>query len=699
MCTALRSGTRRHPDRCGVIDGSDSPNKQQEEMQVLHFLRNTRTATAHILALLTVGTTLTTVSAVAEDELVGPLPEMPVNTGLIQRKGMNVEFTARPTESGGRPQDVMEGEFADIEFRITGAENGEPLQGVYPGVWIDLTQTADGEKQGTSLDCRLRVSQYLQGLVGMRPMIDLNSYYVMVLNKDASISIIDPVVGITGITSLYANIPLQRPGADWTKTSDEKTMFVSMPRAGQVAFVDLDTFKVRKNVAAGDMPMRTAMQPDEKYLWVGNDVESGKKGGVTVIEAATGNIAASIKTGAGHHEIGFSGDSRTAFVSNRDSGTVSIIDIGSLEKVADVNTGPVPISIAYSPLSKAMYIADGQSGTVTVIDAERREVVSRIKSKPGLGPMKFSEDGRWGILVNPQANETYVIDAATDEIAHTIPIDGKPFAVGITPTFAYLRVLESERISMINLQELDRGGQVIINNFSAGSFPPGQVADISIAEAMVPAAQEAAVLVVSPADATVYYYMEGMNAPMGAFRNYGHKPRAVQIANRALKETTPGVYSATVKVPMAGTFEVAFLNEAPQFLHCFEMQAKVNPAIDHETRPLAVEYLSEKKSARAGEIMTLRFRLYDPGTSEIKAGATDVRVKFFRAPRYNLTELYAIHVGEGIYEAELPFKQAGAYYVYVAAPSLSADYKDLNYRTIMVGKALTSQNRSGASQP
>ena len=97
--------------------------------------------------------------------------------------------------------------------------------------------------------------------------------------------------------------------------------------------------------------------------------------------------------------------------------------------------------------------------------------------------------------------------------------------------------------------------------------------------------------------------------------------------------------------------------------------------------------------------MILRFRLYDPGTSEIKTGASDVRVKFFRAPRYNLTELLATQVGEGIYEAELPFKQAGAYYVYVAAPSLGADYQDLDYRTIMVGKALTSQTTVGATQP
>jgi len=434
------------------------------------------------------------------------------------------------------------------------------------------------------------------------------------------------------------------------------------------------------------------LQPDEKYLWVGNDADAGEMGGVTVIEAASGETIATIITGKGHHEISFSNDSRTAFVSNRDSGTISVVDIASLDKVADINTGPLPISLAYSQLSNAIYVADGQTGEVAVISGDRRELIKRINTSPGLGPMRFSEDGRWGILLNPQKNQVYVIDASTNDVAHTIAIDNKPFQVGVTRTFAYIRSLDSERISMINLQELDRGGQVIINNFSAGSFPPGQVKDISIAEGMVPAAQEAAVLVVSPADATVYYYMEGMNAPMGAFRNYGHKPRAVQIANRALKETKPGLYTATVKVPTAGTFEVAFLNETPQFLHCFTMEVETNPALQSEFKPVAIEYLNDKVVRRAGETMKLRFRLTDPGTGAVLAEASGVKVKYYRAPRYGLTELLATHVGDGIYEAEILLNRAGAYYVYVAAPSLNAQYNDLAYLTVMASRAVASND-------
>ncbi len=629
------------------------------------------------LALLLV---VTTGHAAETDEAVGP---QQVNAAQILRKGVRVKFkaTAVGPDSANRP--IRAGEYARLEFTVTGAEDGQPLQRVYPGVWVDLVQTADGEKKGVGLECKVRVSQFMQGLVGMRPLIDLNSYFVMVLNRDPSISVIDPVVGITGITSLYTSIPLKRPGADWAKTADEKTMFVSIPRSGEVAVINLDTFKVTQYIPAGKLPIRTVMQPDSRYLWVGNDGEKDQPGGVTVIDVAKREVVAEFETGTGHHEITISDDNRTAFVTNRDAGSVSAIDVATLRIVDTIATGRVPIAMAWSTLSKSLYVGDGESGEVVVIDGAKREAIATVATKPGLGPMRFSNDGRWGVLVNPNENEVYVIDASTNDVAHTISIENKPFQLGMSETFAYVRSMDSEHVSMINLQELNRGGQVIINRFAAGSFPPGQVKDLGIADTVVPAVLEAAMLIASPADATVYYYMEGMNAPMGAFRNYGHEPRAVQIANRAMQEVSPGVYATIVKMPMAGLFEVAYLNETPSFLHCFALEAETNPNIVVEHKALDIEYLLGDEQATAGETLDLRFRLTEPRSGLAQQGLDDVLVKYYRAPRFDLAQVRAAHVGDGVYEVNLPIKAAGAYYIYVSVPSRKIKYDDLRYLTLM----------------
>lgn len=168
---------------------------------------------------------------------------------------------------------------------------------------------------------------------------------------------IDPILGISGITQLYAMVLLRRPGEDWVMSSDKKRLFVTMPKAAQVAIVDTESFKVMKNVDAGSVPVRIALQPDGKYVWVGSD---------------------------------------------------------TLEK--------------------------GKSG-VTVIDSEEHKVVAQI-----------------------------------------------PF---------------------------------------------------------------------------IYYYMEGMTAPMGSFKNYGRVPRAVRVVDRSLRETAEGVYSARARIPKRGKYDVAFLLDSP----------------------------------------------------------------------------------------------------------------------------------------
>ena len=610
-------------------------------------------------------------------------PAAPEQVERVTRDGVTAEFRMKAISGlGSINRTLFHGDYAEVSFTLTSAETGEPLRRVPPGVWVDLAKVWQAKERGP-IGCKDRVSLYLQGLVGIRPMIDLNSYYVLVLNQDATISVIDPVVGVTGMTSLYASVQLPRPGADWVKTKQERWLFVSMPRANEVAVVNLDTFKVEATVPVGESPMRLALQPGEQVLWVAGDAASGKPGTVTAIDVATRQVLATIPIGKGHHELQFSDDGRVLFLTNRESGTMSVIDVAERTLLREVPTGPVPIALTLSPLSKSLYVADGQTGEVTVHDPAAGTRLRTIVLKPGLGPLRFSPDGRWGIAVNPVANEVFVIDAATNAVAHRIPVDGKPFQIGMSSAFAYIRSLDSERVSMINLSTLGGSDKPAVNTFSAGATPPSKVKDLSVAAGIAQAAQEAAMLVVSPGDDTVYYYMEGMNAPMGAFQNYGHRPRAVEIANRALKETAPGVYSTVIRIPASGTFDVAYLNENPRFLHCFAFTAQPSPLIKAQTKPLAVTYLNEPGAVKAGSTMPLRFRLTDPATGGWRGGLQDVRVLYYRAPNFGRRIVPARHVEDGLYEAELPMDQAGAYYVFVGAPSEKVNYKDLSFLTVM----------------
>jgi len=181
-------------------------------------------------------------------------PEQPESGKYVQtitREGVDVQFTASPIRGGvGAP---VAGDWADVTFRVTDANTGDPIKGRYPAAWMDLG--AAWESMGERpMSCRDRVATYLQGIVGVRPMIDLNSHFLLVMNRDNSISVIDPVVGITGVTNLFAQINLKRPGADWVLSRDNKQLFVSMPLSGEVALVDTEVFEVSHEIDAGLQP-------------------------------------------------------------------------------------------------------------------------------------------------------------------------------------------------------------------------------------------------------------------------------------------------------------------------------------------------------------------------------------------------------------------------------------------------------------
>ena len=633
--------------------------------------------------LLSVGSWSPAVTAAADDKKATGETSKPTKTELrrIEREGVIVEFDARPS-SKSNSEVLVSSDWADITFRITDKATGEPIVGRYPAAWMDLSKAwnAKGEKP---MSCDERVVTYLQGIVGIRPMIDLNAHFLMVLNADPSISVIDPAVGITGITNLFTQVNLSAAGADWAKTSNQKRIFVSMPLTKSVAMVDTEAFKVIGEVKAGESPNRVELQSDERYLWVGNNAREAEQSGVTVIDTSEFMIKAFIPTGKGHHEIAFNEGDKHAFVSNRNEGTVSVIDVQKLEKVKDITTGKIPISLAYSSLSNAVYVADGKTGQVAVIDADSLKIRTRIDTKPGLGPMRFSQDGRWGVVVNPFENMIYVIDASKDQIAHAVTIGNKPYQVSFTRSFAYIRSLGTAQVALLPLSQFDEKEKPTPTYVGAGQNPPGAAAQLTIADAIVPSVKEAASYIVNQAEGTIHYYMEGMAAPMGAFRNYGHQARAIETVDRSLGERAPGVYVGQVKIPIEGTYDIAFMMDTPRFLHCFSAEVQPNPDIDESTAKLSIEFNVPKKIVPVGESAKVRFRLVNPRTGKHVNDVEDMTVLYYRSDGRNRRIVPAKIAEEGWYEAEVTIHSLASYYVFVGSKSQLIKYTDLPYVTLM----------------
>jgi YVTN family beta-propeller protein len=432
---------------------------------------------------------------------------------------------------------------------------------------------------------------------------------------------------------------------------------------------------VETYIEAGINPTRITVQPDQQYVWVAND---GKEGGVTIIETSTSKVAAKILTGAGKHDIVISNDNRFAFVSNSESGTVSVIDIRKLEKLRDVKVGPQPVSLALSELSKAVYVTSQGDGTITVIEEQGHQVLATMKTKPGALSIRFAPGGRFGFVVNTKQSAVHIFDAASNRMLHEVNIVKSPDQIMFSPAFAFVRSLETENIYMLRLGKIDK--EVDVTEFPGGQVAPGHGSTPVRADSIVLAPEGNAVIVANPVDKVLYYYTEGMAAPMGNFQNYRREPLAAMVVDRSLREIKPGVYSTTIKLPASGRYDVAFLNDSPRVSHCFNVVAERNPLLK-EAKPVAlsIEHQVKEKELKVSQDFTFRFKLVDTATGHPKSDLKDVQVLTFLSPGVWQRRDIAKPVGDGIYELKINVPEAGVYMLFVESPSMSVRYTDLPY--------------------
>src|SRR3954453_4453982 len=138
---------------------------------------------------------------------------------LVQ-DGIEIEFTAA---APSHKSELIAGEDTVFRFKIRDTTSKTPVSGVRPAVWV-----AQRERPGPPgpAQCRAKVESYLQGSLRSRPDVDLNIYYLLILNEEASFLVIAPLLGFGG-RKLLTLVLLKSPGDDWVLSNDRLKLFVS----------------------------------------------------------------------------------------------------------------------------------------------------------------------------------------------------------------------------------------------------------------------------------------------------------------------------------------------------------------------------------------------------------------------------------------------------------------------------------------
>ncbi|MEM7051937.1 MAG: hypothetical protein AAF604_19880 [Acidobacteriota bacterium] len=481
-----------------------------------------------------------------------------------------------------------------LSLRDTAAAT--PLSGAQPAAWM-------GRRLGAGTPaCGERVADYLSGSLLSRAAVDFNTYYILTLNHDATLSVVDPLFGYGG-SRLLTLVSLASRGSDWVLMERDPSLpgrlYISQPETGQVAVLRTDTWRIERQLEVGPGVSRLLPQGDGAFVWALH------ANGVTLIDSRSGEIAASLpfedsdQSPMAAIDMVLDQDDRHAYVVRRPAmaegmSEVQVIDLRQRAILGRLPTGRGATSIAWSSLARSAWISHADGALVAVGMAKGRpDLRHRLAAGAPLDQIRFAPEGRLAFALSRQSNLLHIVDAARGRLIKSGPMAGEPDQVTFSSELAYVRHRGSELVLMVPLETAGNAHEPIQTaDFPGGQRPYARRGVPMLAPSLARAPGANAVVIANPDDEAVYFYMEGMAAPMGEFSTQGRRPLAVRVVDRSLREGAPGIYETVVRLDEAGSYDLAVFLDAPRVIHCFGVTVEADPARPEASSPMIAKLVA-----------------------------------------------------------------------------------------------------------
>lgn len=591
----------------------------------------------------------------------------------FEQDGFRVTMQVTALRGGGEA--VRAWEDTELAFTVAEArDGGRPLTGLAPLAWLVRRELDEPVPDRDT--ARREIRALLAGRLAKASDVNLNEYLVVTLDDNNSLSIIDPQLE-SAKTKTVGMVPLQAPGADFELAPDRRTILVTLPSVGRLAAADLERRMARYVDLAG-APSELALQPDGFYVWTGD--EGGER--VHVVRTEDLALERELRPGAGPHVFAFTPDSRQAWVLARGAGTLVVYDVHTLAELARFELGPDARALVLSPSSLRAYAARAD-GRVAVFDPDGPARLEDVELPAGLTDFVLEPSGRHAFALYRESDTLEVVDLSTGRLRHTVETERAPERLEFTAGFGYLTHAESERTILIELATLAQEGRVLASSLTMGQLPPLAGHAPTRAPLLAPLPEGGGAMLLSPADRNLYHFMEGMNAPMGAYRTFPWPARGVLLVDRTLQERDPGRYVTTFTAPAPGSYSVFFvLPSSPQLYGAFSLEFGGLPRVPETWKSLRYELVGPAEIA-SGRTQTLELALFDAESLGPVADLVDVALLVRRGPRWQWNGV-AVPRADGRYTAELTFPEPGRYQLFLACPSRGIELVDLPARELEV---------------
>ena len=232
-------------------------------------------------------------------------------------------------------------------------------------------------------------------------------------------------------------------------------------------FVALAASGVSCSAFAADQAPTVALPAAQGTVWVTNRTLNN----VTVFEAATGNVLATIPTGRSSADVSVSQQAGKAYVTNEADNSISVISLSSRQVLKTIPVGAIPHHIKVTRDGRRVYFGELGTNKVGFIDTRADTFGDYVASAnpAALSHSPFpSRDGQTVYVANEFGDEVVALDANTGRIEFSIKPGTRPSEILATPDGRSLYIsMRGEN----KLKQFDLGSRTIVREVAVGTQP------------------------------------------------------------------------------------------------------------------------------------------------------------------------------------------------------------------------------------
>ncbi len=215
-------------------------------------------------------------------------------------------------------------------------------------------------------------------------------------------------------------------------------LFVALGKTGEVAVIDLDSWKVagKVKVSSTYFPHHLGLSPDRTRVSVGApgaDLSAGHaahggtsaKGALFIMDSRTGDVLAQLAVSGTAHNVGYLPDNSAVVYALAEHATLHIANPTTLAETGQVAVGLTPLEATPVGPGKLVLVSNSGAGTVAVVDIATKQVLKSLKV--GNNPIAAwrGSEGR-AFVTSESDRKLSMIDIASLTVPVTVNLTGTP---------------------------------------------------------------------------------------------------------------------------------------------------------------------------------------------------------------------------------------------------------------------------------